>query len=128
MKFIISRDTGQAKSVVKTLNLRKVNFQLLKELVNGTSCKTALRDKRAEESWQTFKDIFLITQELAIYLCKKSGKEGRRPTWMSKDLLVKLKHKIEMHKQWKQGYTSWKEYVGTSWVCRHEIMKAKEQI
>lgn len=61
-------------------------------------------------------------------MCKKSGKEGRRPTWMSKDLLVKLKHKIEMHKQWKQGYTSWKEYVDTGWGCRHEIMKAKEQI
>ena len=59
---------------------------------------------------------------------KKSGKEGRRPAWLSKDLLVKLKHKREMHRQWKQGHSSWEEYRDTAQECRGGIRKAKAQL
>lgn len=44
------RDIGQAKRIVRTLNLRKANFQLFKELVDVTPWETALRDKGAVES------------------------------------------------------------------------------
>ena len=81
-------------------------FQLFKELVDGTLWKTALRDKGAEQSWPLFKDILFRAQELSIPMCKKSGKEGRRSAWLSKDLLVKLKYKKEMHRQWNQGQVS----------------------
>jgi len=43
---------------------------------------------------------------------KKSGKEGKRPAWLSQDLLVKLKGRKEMHRQWKQGQVSWEELQG----------------
>lgn len=33
-EFVISRDMGLAKSKVRTLNFRRTNFQLFKELVN----------------------------------------------------------------------------------------------
>lgn len=36
LELMISRDIGQAKRIVKTLNLRKENFQLFKGLVDGT--------------------------------------------------------------------------------------------
>ncbi|KAK4811192.1 hypothetical protein QYF61_019823 [Mycteria americana] len=87
VEFTILRDMGQAKSILKTLNLRKVNFQLFKGLVDGTPWEIALRDNEEEQSWQ-LKDIFLRAQELSIPMCKKSGKEGRRPAWLSKDLLA----------------------------------------
>lgn len=64
-----------------------------------TPWETAFRDKRAKQSWQLFKDIFLRVEELLIPMYEKSGKEGRRLAWFSKDLLVKLKHKKQMHRQ-----------------------------
>ena len=112
VEFAVLRDMGQAKSKVRTLNFRKANFQLFKELVNRTPWETALRDKGAEQSWQIFKDAFHRAQELSIPRCKKSGKDSKRPAWMSRDLLVKLKGKKEMHRQWKQGQVSWEEYRG----------------
>lgn len=56
------------------------------------------------------------------------GKEGRRPTWLSKDHLVKLKCKKEMHRQSKQGHVSWKEYREAGQMCRNVISKAKAQL
>lgn len=64
--------------------------------MDGTPWKTAFRDKGAEQSWQLFKYIFLRAQEFSIPTHKKSGKEGSRPAWASKDLLVKLECKKEM--------------------------------
>ncbi|KFQ60214.1 hypothetical protein N334_01909, partial [Pelecanus crispus] len=122
------RDTGQVKSKARTLNFKRANFQLFKKLVGGTPWETAFRYKGAEQSWQLFKDIFLRLQELSIPMCKKSGKEGRRPAWLSKDLLVRLKCKKEMHRQWNQGHVSWEEYRDTAQMCRHGIRKAKAQL
>ncbi|KFQ85226.1 hypothetical protein N337_10020, partial [Phoenicopterus ruber ruber] len=84
-----------------------------------------LRDKGAEQSWQIFKEAFHRAQELSIPGCKKSGKEGKRPAWLSRDLLVKLKGKKEMHRQWKQGQVSWEEYRDAAWLCRYGVRKAK---
>ncbi|KFR11850.1 hypothetical protein N306_05276, partial [Opisthocomus hoazin] len=122
------RDMGKARSIVRTLNFRKANFQLFKELVSRTPWETVLRDKDAEQSWQVVKDAFHRAQELSVPRCKKSGKEGKRPAWLSPDLLVKLKGKRELHKQWKQGLASWEEYRDTAHLCRDEVRKAKEQL
>ncbi|KFQ20168.1 hypothetical protein N332_09221, partial [Mesitornis unicolor] len=110
---------------VRTLNFRKANFQLFKELVNRTPWQMALKDKGAEQSWQIFKEAFHREQELSIPKCKKSGREGKRPAWMSRDLLAKLKGKMELHRQWKQGQVSWEEYMDVAWVCRDKVRKAK---
>lgn len=61
-------------------------------------------------------------------MCKKLGKEGRRPAWLCKDHLVKLKHKKEINMQWKQGHTSWEEYRDTAWEFRDGIRNAKDQL
>ena len=59
---------------------------------------------------------------------KKSGKEGRRPAWLSKDLLVKLKYKKEMHRQGKQGHISCEEYRDAAQMSRGGIRKARAQL
>ena len=110
VEFTILRDMGQVKSRARTLDFRRANFQLFKELVDEPPWETVLRDKGAEQTWQLFKDIFLRAHELFLPICKKSDKEGKRLAWLSKDLLVKIKCKREMHRQWKhilgriQGY------------------------
>lgn len=44
---------------------------------------------------------------------------------MSKDTLVKLKHKREIHRQLKQGHTFWEEYRVSAQECRDGIRKVK---
>ncbi|KFQ67578.1 hypothetical protein N335_10393, partial [Phaethon lepturus] len=122
------RDMGQAKSKVRTLNYRKAKFQLFSNLVNQTPWETALRDRRAEQRWQIFKDAFHRAQELSIPRCKKSGKEGKRPAWLSGELLGKLKGRKEMHGQWKQGQGSWDEYRDAARLCRDGVRRAKVQL
>ncbi|KFV39560.1 hypothetical protein N328_00917, partial [Gavia stellata] len=122
------RDIGQAKSKVRTLHFRKANFQLFKELVNRTPWEAVLRDKGAEQSWQIFKNAFYRVQELSIPMCKKSGKDSKRPARMSQDLLVKRKSNKEMHRQWKQGQVSWEEYRDTAQLGRDGFRKAKVQL
>lgn len=78
-------------------------FQLFKELFNRTPCETALRVEGTDQSWQTFKDAFCRVQELSIPMCRKSGKEDKMLAWMTSDLLVRLRGKKEMHRQWMQG-------------------------
>lgn len=39
-----------------------------------------------------------------VSTCKKPGEEGKTPLWMSRDLLVELKDKKEIHRQWKQRH------------------------
>jgi len=58
VEFAVLRDIGQAKSKFRTLDFRKANFQIFKELVSRSFWKTALRDKAAEQSWLFFKDTF----------------------------------------------------------------------
>jgi len=73
-----------------------------------------LRDSGANQSWQIFKDAFHRAQELSVLRCKIPGKEGKRPAWLSQDLLLKFKSKMELHRQWKQGQVSWEEYRDTA--------------
>lgn len=59
VEFTTLRDMGQIKSRVRTLNFRRADFHLLKELVYGMLWKTALRDKGMEQSLQLFNNNFL---------------------------------------------------------------------
>ncbi|KFQ59414.1 hypothetical protein N334_04442, partial [Pelecanus crispus] len=122
------RDMGKARSTVRTLSFRKANFQLFKELLRRTAWETVLRDKGMEQSSQIFKDTFHRVQDLSVPKCKKSGREGKRSAWLSQDLLVKLKSKRELHRQWKQRQVSWEEYREAAQLCREGVRKAKAQL
>ena len=73
----------------------------------GTKSKRMLL--KTEQSWQVFKDVFHRAQELSIPKCKKSGREGKRPAWPRQEMLVKLRKKRELHRQWKTlHFAIWK--------------------
>lgn len=61
-------------------------------------------------------------------MAQEIGKEGKRLAWMSTELLVKLKDKKQMHSQWKQRQVSQEEYMGTGWLCRFGVRKAKVKL
>lgn len=48
VEFVILRNMGLAKSGVRTLKFKGVNFRLFKELLNKISWEEVLRDKGAE--------------------------------------------------------------------------------
>ncbi|KFV09259.1 hypothetical protein N339_03103, partial [Pterocles gutturalis] len=122
------RNIGLAKSRVRTLNFRRANFQLFKELLDGIPWETVLKGIGAEQSWQLFKDTLLRAQELSIPQQKKLSKGGGQPAWPSKDLQLKLKKKREMYRKWKQGCVAWEEYRGVVGMCRDRIRKHKAQM
>jgi len=51
-----------------------------------------------------------------------------RPARLSQDLVVKLKSKRELHRQWKQGQASWEEYRDTAQLCKDRIRRSKAQL
>ncbi|KFO79036.1 hypothetical protein N303_02326, partial [Cuculus canorus] len=122
------KDTGQVRSIVRTLNFRKADFQLFKELLGTTPWDMVLQDKGAEQSWKIFKEAFHKVQERSVPVCRKSGRKGKRLAWLSRDLLVKLKKKKELHRHCKQGQRTWDVYRDVAWLCRDEVGKAKEQL
>ena len=105
-EFTVLRGTGKVRSIVRTLDFRKANFQLFKELLSRTPWETGVRDRGTEWSWKILKDAFHRAWDLSVTGCKKSGKEAKRPVWLNRDLLVELKVKKELHRQWKQGQVS----------------------
>jgi len=51
VEFVVLRDKGQARSIIRTLSFRKANFQLFKEKVSRIPWETVLKDRGAEQSW-----------------------------------------------------------------------------
>lgn len=72
-EFTVLKHMGQAKENFRTLNFRKENSQVFKELVSRTSWETALRNIGEEQSLQTFKDTFHRSPKISVSRCKKSG-------------------------------------------------------
>lgn len=59
-------------------------------------------------------------------LFRKTGIFGRRPTWLSKELLNEPKCKA--HKKWKQGQTAKEKYKSTAQTCWYKTRKTKAQL
>lgn len=105
VKSVILRHVCPAKSGVRTLNFERANFKLFKELLAKISRDDVLKD--VEESWLLFKDALLRAQELSVPLNSKVGRGGRKPAWLSKDLLGKVRAEKGAYKLWKQGLVTW---------------------
>jgi len=56
---------------------------------------------------------------------KKSSKGARRPAWMNKELLAKLRWKRKVCGMWKEGQATWEEYRNVVRACREVTRKAK---
>ena len=65
-------------SRVATLDFKRANFKLLRELVSSVPWKPSFEGLGVHECWLGFKNDLLKRQEQAIPLCWKSSKQGRR--------------------------------------------------
>ncbi|KFQ96524.1 hypothetical protein Y956_02301, partial [Nipponia nippon] len=116
-----------AHSKLTTLDFRRADFDLFRDLLGRVPWDKALEGRGAQESWLIFKVHLLQAQERCIPRKRKSGKNTRRPAWMNKQLLDKLKLKKEAYRGWKQwkGLVSWEKYRDTARLCMDGIRKAK---
>ncbi|GAB0176056.1 hypothetical protein GRJ2_000070800 [Grus japonensis] len=128
VEFKILRAARRAHSKLTTLDFRKADFGLFRDLLGRIPWDKALEGRGARDSWLIFKGHLLQAQELCIPTKRKSGKNTRRPTWMNKELLGKLKHKREAYRGWKQGQVAWEEYRETVQAARDQVRKAKALI
>jgi len=99
----ILRAARRVRTKLATLDFRRADFGLLRDLLGRKPWDKALEGRRAQESWSVFMDHFLQAQERCILTKRKSDRNTRRPTWMNKELLAKLKQKKEAYRGWKQG-------------------------
>jgi len=92
---MILRNMGLAKSKIRSLNFRRANFPIFKELLDGILWETVLRDKRKKQNWRLFKDTFLTALELSIPQHKKLSGGGSKSAWLINDPLVELRDKSD---------------------------------
>ncbi|GAB0206764.1 mitochondrial enolase superfamily member 1 [Grus japonensis] len=128
VEFRILRGRSRAVSRITTLDFRRANFGLFKDLLGRIPWVKALEGKGAQESWLIFKHHFLQAQDQCIPKNRKTRKGGRRPAWMSKEPLEKLKGKKEAYRMWKKGLATWEEYRDVVRVCRDATRKAKAHL
>jgi len=119
---------GDPKPPSKTLDLRRANFALFKELLGGIPWAKALKGRGVQECWSLFKRDFLHAQERCIPLRKKSSKGGRRPAWLNKELLVEIRWKRKVYGMWKEGQATWEEYRNVVRACKDATRKSKAHL
>jgi len=99
----ILRGGSRAISRIKTLDLRRANFGIFKELLGGILWARALEGRGVQEYWSLFKCHFLHAQEWCIPLRRKLSKGGRRRAWLNKELLAEIRQKRKVHGTWKEA-------------------------
>ncbi|GAB0209154.1 hypothetical protein GRJ2_003381100 [Grus japonensis] len=125
VEFRILRAARRAHSKLTTLDLRRADFGLLRDLLGRIPWEKALEGRGAQESCLVFKGHLLQAQERCIPTKRKSSKNTKRPPWMNKELLGKVKQKKEAYRGWKQGQVAWEEYRETVRAARDQVRKAK---
>jgi len=125
VEFRILRGGSRAISRITALDFKRANFGLFKDLLGGIPWIRALEGNRVQESRSLFKHYFLHAQYWCTPTSKKSSKGGRRPAWMSKELLGKLKWKRKVYRMWKEGQATRQEYRNVVRACREATSKAE---
>ncbi|GAB0194936.1 hypothetical protein GRJ2_001958900 [Grus japonensis] len=128
VEFRILRAVRRAHSKLTTLDFRKADFGLFRDLLGRIPWDKALEGRGAQDSWLIFNGHLLQAQERCIPTKRKSSKNIKRPPWMNKELLGKVKQKKEAYRVWKQGQVAWEEYRETVQAARDQVRKAKALI
>ncbi|KFV13664.1 hypothetical protein N340_14065, partial [Tauraco erythrolophus] len=108
-----------------TLDFRRADFGLFRDVLARVQWDEALEGRRTQESWLIFKDHLLQAQERCIPTKRKSGRNARRPAWMNKEILEQLRHKKKAYRGWKQGQVTWEEYRAIVRAARDQVRKAE---
>ncbi|KFV18986.1 hypothetical protein N340_02246, partial [Tauraco erythrolophus] len=111
-----------------TLDFRRADFGLFRDLLGRVLWDKDLEGRGAQESWLIFKHHLLQAQEQCIPTKRKSSKNTRRPAWMNEELLDQLGHKKKAYRGWKQGQVAWEEYREIVRATRDQVRKAKALI
>jgi len=107
VEFRILCGGSRVISRIKTLDPKRADFALFKELLGGILWARALEGRGVHECWSLFKQHFFHAREQCIPLRKKSSKGGRRPAWLNKELLAEIRWKSKVHGMWKEGQATW---------------------
>lgn len=99
----------EAAQQVPYLGLQEY-FGLFSHLFHRAPENKVLEGREAPEQYLILMNNLLQAQEWCIPKQRKSGKNSRRPVWMNRELLFKLKHKKEVCGGWKHGGVIWEEY------------------
>lgn len=94
------------KSKITSLDFKKAGFGLLGDLLGRLNGRLPWRVKGMQDSWLIFKDNLLKAQNQSVAMFRKSSNHGRKPAWVSKELLIELKHKKEVQRKWKQQWAT----------------------
>ena len=78
-EFRISCGRIRKPSRIATLDFRRANFDLFKQLLGEIPWDRGLEGKGAQDSWLAFKDYFFQAQNQSISTGRKSRKGARRP-------------------------------------------------
>ncbi|GAB0208676.1 hypothetical protein GRJ2_003333300 [Grus japonensis] len=87
VEFRILRAVRRAHSKLTTLDFRRADFGLFRDLLGRIPWDKALEGRGAQDSWLIFKGHLLQAQERCIPTKRKSSKTTKRPPWMNKELL-----------------------------------------
>ena len=79
VEFRILSGGSRLISRIKTLDLRRANFGLFKELLGGIPWARALEGRGIQECWSLFKLHFLHAQDQCIPLRRNLEKEAGDP-------------------------------------------------
>ncbi|PKU32184.1 glycerol kinase [Limosa lapponica baueri] len=113
-----------ARHVQSRRFLQCIDDNFLTQVVEESTRRAVLLDLVLTNKEGLVKDI----QDQCIPKSKKTGKGSRRPVWLSRELLKKLKWKKEVYSAWKKGLTTWEDYKNAVRVCRGETRKAKASL
>jgi len=61
-------------------------------------------------------------------MCRKTNRQGRRPAWLNRELLLGLKKKRRVYHLWKKRQVTQEEDRDLVRSCREEIRKAKTRL
>ncbi|PKU48078.1 glycerol kinase [Limosa lapponica baueri] len=77
VEFKILRAARRVRSKLTTLEFRRADFGLLRDLLGKVTWEKVLKRRGVQESWLVFKDHLLQAQEQCIPRKKESGKKSQ---------------------------------------------------
>jgi len=110
IEFKILRAVKSMHSNLISLNFRRADFCLFRDLFSRVQWDKALEGRGAQETWLISKDHLLQAQEQYIPTKRKLRKKAVKPAWMNEELLGKVKHKKQAYRGWNQVQVAWEEF------------------
>ncbi|RMC21953.1 hypothetical protein DUI87_02824 [Hirundo rustica rustica] len=127
IEFSIIGEIRRNINKISTLDFRRADFGLFKRLIQRVPWETVLENKGVQERWVCFKTEILRAQEQTVPVCQKMSRRGKRPVWMSNEVLKELRNKKKMYHLFKEGLISQEVFKGAARACRKKIREAKAQ-